>query len=77
MKKPPCKTPDGIDCPKRYIGCRAECDAYHEWLAKHEAEKELIRKNREKEWAVDGFLAGQKKRDQQAYWREQQKNKRQ
>ena len=40
MKKPPCKTPDGIDCPRRYIGCRAECEEYHKWLAIHDAEKE-------------------------------------
>ena len=76
MKKPPCKTPDGMDCPRRYIGCQAECDAYHEWLAKHEAEKELIRKNREKEWAVDGFLALQNKRAYQARQRESKKRSR-
>ena len=39
MTLPPCKV-NGIECEKRYIGCRADCEAYHEWLAKHEAEKQ-------------------------------------
>jgi len=42
MTRPPCKT-DGIDCPRRYIGCRAECDEWHKWLAIHERELEQIR----------------------------------
>ena len=59
--RPPCKT-DGIECPRRYIGCRADCEAYHDWLAKHEAEKKRERKNREYEMEVDGFLILQGKR---------------
>lgn len=39
MTKPPCKD-NGVECQKRYIGCRSECEAYHEWLAKHEAERQ-------------------------------------
>lgn len=39
MTKPPCKV-NGVECQKRYIGCRAECEQYHEWLAKHEAERQ-------------------------------------
>lgn len=39
MKKPPCKV-NGVDCPRRYIGCQSECETYHEWLTVHAAEKE-------------------------------------
>ena len=42
MTCPPCKT-DGIECPRRYIGCRAECEAYHKWLTIHEQELEQMR----------------------------------
>lgn len=38
--KPPCKQPDGTDCPRHYIGCKAECEAWHEWLAEHEKERD-------------------------------------
>lgn len=37
MTKPPCK-PDGVECTRRYVGCRAVCEQYHEWLIQHEAE---------------------------------------
>lgn len=57
MTKPPCKTPDGIDCPRRYIGCRAECKEWHDWLAIHEAEKEAQRKNKNN--PADDFLIRQ------------------
>ena len=39
MTKPPCKV-DGVECNKRYVGCRAECEVWHEWLAVHSEEKE-------------------------------------
>lgn len=39
MTKPPCKV-DGVNCPKRYVGCHADCEAWHKWLAVHEAEKQ-------------------------------------
>lgn len=39
MTKPPCYN-DGKDCPRRYVGCRAECTAWHEWLVIHAEEKE-------------------------------------
>ena len=47
MTLPPCK-PDGIDCPRRYIGCRAECEEYHKWLAKHDEERAQIKAARDK-----------------------------
>ena len=65
MKRPPCKI-NGIECEKRYIGCRAECEEYHKWLAKHEAEKEQERKAKSDEIAIDTFLATKGKRIRQS-----------
>lgn len=73
MTKPPCKTPDGNDCPRRYIGCRAECEAWHEWLVIHEAEKEQMRRNKHSDLDVDGFLALQNKRVSDSNHRERMK----
>jgi hypothetical protein len=39
MTKPPCKV-DGVNCPKRYIGCHADCEAYHKWMDVHAKEKQ-------------------------------------
>ena len=39
MTRPPCYN-DGKDCSRRYVGCRAECEAWHEWLIVHAEEKE-------------------------------------
>ena len=39
--KPPCYNPEThADCPRRYIGCHAECAEYHDWLIVHAFEKE-------------------------------------
>lgn len=59
MKTPPCYN-NGNDCPARYVGCRASCTAWHEWLAIHEAEKEQATKGRYCE--ADAFLCDQPKR---------------
>lgn len=41
MTKPPCYNPETKgDCPRRYVGCRASCEAWHEWLVIHAEEKE-------------------------------------
>lgn len=41
MTKPPCYNPKTkTDCPRRYVGCRAECTEWHEWLVIHAEEKE-------------------------------------
>ena len=59
MTKPPCKTPDGIDCPRRYIGCRAECEEYHKWLEIHAEEKQRQKQDRN---PADNFLIEQQYR---------------
>lgn len=63
MTKPPCI--DDVtkgDCPRRYVGCRAECEKWHEWLAIHAQEKEEQDAKRQKHRDVEGFLAQQGKR---------------
>lgn len=67
MTLPPCK-PDGIDCPRRYIGCRAECEEYNKWLAIHDEEKEKQRRNKFN--PADDFLIEQQARVKKARHRE-------
>lgn len=54
MTKPPCKV-DGVECDKRYVGCHADCEAYHEWLAVHERETEMREAYRNREADVCAF----------------------
>lgn len=67
MTLPPCK-PDGIECPRRYIGCRAECEEYHKWLAIHDEEKEKQRRNKLN--PADDFLIEQQARVKKARHRD-------
>lgn len=53
---------NGADCPRRYIGCRAECEAWHEWLAAHAEEIERISEKKRATQDADYFSAGQHKR---------------
>jgi hypothetical protein len=45
MTQNPCYK-NGTDCHRRYVGCKAECEEWHEWLAIHERELEQIRSKR-------------------------------
>lgn len=67
MTKPPCKV-DGVECSRRYIGCRAKCEAYHDWMVKHEAEMEQRRQGRKNE--ADDFLIEQSERVKRARHRD-------
>ncbi len=63
MTRPPCY--DHIsnrDCPRRYVGCRAECEKWHEWLAIHAEEVEAARKRKQQFDDVESFLTGQGER---------------
>lgn len=63
MTRPPCyddKT--NTDCPRRYIGCRAECEEWHKWLVIHEEEKEKFQKDLTKSDDAIKFLVEQDKR---------------
>ena len=67
MTLPPCKH-NGIECPRRYIGCRAECEEYHKWLAIHDTEKEKQRRNKLN--PADDFLIEQQARVKKARHRD-------
>lgn len=64
--RPPCKTPDGIECQRRYVGCRAGCEKYHEWLAIHDAELARERQARDRYKDTIDFLATQGERTRNA-----------
>ena len=61
MKKPPCKV-NGVECDKRYIGCHADCEAYHEWLAVHAAEKQARYRYYEKTADADSLTTETRQR---------------
>lgn len=63
MTKPPCMLPDGTDCPRRYIGCKASCRDWHEWLIIHAEEKETIKRNKKKYTDCNTFEADRAKRN--------------
>ena len=65
--KPPCMLSNGTDCPKRYIGCRAECDEWHKWLIIHAKEKERFMCNKQKDWDCVSFEADLKRRNTNTY----------
>ena len=71
LTRPPCWDEiNDRDCPRRYIGCRAGCEKWAEWLAIHEEELERARKQKHDKLDVDKFLYEQNKRVQQARHRE-------
>lgn len=61
MTKSPCFN-DGNDCPRRHVGCRAECTEWQDWLAKHEQEREKRKKKLYAENDVNGFLSTRRTR---------------
>lgn len=67
MTMPPCMV-DGIDCTRRYVGCKAECEAWHKYLAVHAEEKEKQRRNKFN--PADDFLIEQQARVKQARHRD-------
>lgn len=50
------------DCPRRYVGCRAECEKWHEWLIIHAEEVEAARKRKQQFDDVESFLTEQGER---------------
>ena len=51
-----------MDCPRRYVGCRAECEKWHERLVIHAEEVEAARKRKQQRDDVEAFLSDQPKR---------------
>lgn len=61
--KPPCwDDAEDRDCLRRYVGCKAECEKWHKWLAIHESEKAAEEEAKHKQNDVNGFLSQQGKR---------------
>lgn len=61
MTKPPCKV-DGVECDKRYVGCHADCEAYHELLVVHAKEKQARYKYYAKTADADSLATETKQR---------------
>lgn len=47
---------DGKDCEMRYVGCKANCEKWHEWLAEHEARREELHRKRRAEISAEQTL---------------------
>lgn len=65
MTKSPC-----FKCERRYIGCHASCEKYHEYLAIHAAEKDKINRAKYADCDVRTFLIEQGQRVKLAQHRE-------
>lgn len=71
MTRPPCfDEATRTDCPRRYVGCRADCPEWQEWERVHAEETEEIRIKREAYDRVENFLSNQNRRVQMATRRE-------
>lgn len=62
---PPCKH-DGIDCPKRRLGCREGCKDWNDWQQVHAKESAQILSQKRHIRDADVFLEQQQKRIRQA-----------
>lgn len=71
MIRPPCfDEATRTDCPRRYVGCRADCPEWQAWEKVHAEETEEIRIKREAYDMVENFLSNQNRRVQMATRRE-------
>ena len=52
----PCK-PLGVDCPKRALGCHAECKEFADYKKRLAAFKHNIFARKDKESLINGFVA--------------------
>ena len=63
MTHPPCFDElTNTDCPRRYIGCSADCKEWHEWLIIHAKEKEKFRNDLNKNGEAYKFMEDHGKR---------------
>lgn len=63
MTHPPCfDEQTNTDCPRRYIGCSADCKEWHEWLIIHAEEKEKFRNDINKNGEAYKFMEGHNRR---------------
>ena len=71
MTRPPCfDEATRTDCPKRHVGCRADCPEWQAWEKVHAEETDEIRNKREAYDRVENFLSNQNRRVQMATRRE-------
>lgn len=71
MTRPPCfDEATRTDCPRRCVGCRADCQEWQAWEKVHAEETEEIRNKREAYDRVENFLSNQNRRVQMATRRE-------
>jgi hypothetical protein len=69
MTKPPCYK-NGKDCPLRYVGCKAECEEWHKYLAAHNEERAQINAARDKYMMAEEVLIKQTERVKKARHRD-------
>lgn len=63
LTHPPCfDEQTNTDCPRRYIGCCADCKEWHEWLIIHAEEKEKFRNDLNKNGEAYKFMEDHNKR---------------
>lgn len=75
MTRPPCQV-DGVDCPRRHVGCRDDCKEWNDWTAIHAEEKAEILRGKTVGSDADSFLVGQNKRVNNDRRRKYQRRKR-
>lgn len=52
----PCK-PDGVDCPRRTLGCHSKCKDFADYKERLLAYKRVIYDRKQKECIVEEFVA--------------------
>ncbi len=63
MTHPPCfDEQTNTDCPRRYIGCSATCQKWHEWLIIHAEEKERFYKDLNRDGEAYKFMEDHNRR---------------
>ena len=54
-KLPPCKK-DGVDCPKRQVGCHSTCQEFIDWEKEHVATREARRAEKTREHVLNSYF---------------------
>ena len=73
--EPPCKA-GGIDCIRREVGCRSECEAWKAWEKVHAQEIEEINRKKANERALLDVTAGRGERKRKAAQRDYEERER-
>lgn len=77
ITKPPCfNEQTRTDCPRRYVGCRDECEDWRKWERIHAQETKQIKRRKECERAYMEVSAGFAERSRRAAQRDYEERKR-